>query len=151
MIAKDNLIITSELKNQVHKAILFLVDKNDGLKLSQKDVANKLDISESIISDIKANRKELSKLVIYDVISILINFYNINPDFIFKGKGNIIRNSELSTLNEESATYLTGPEKDKLIEDLKKEIKHLQYINKLQTITIESLNKNITLLERKNI
>jgi hypothetical protein len=150
----NELIYSSQVKKNIQKSILFLTNKIDGLGLPAKEVATKLEIAETLISDIKSDRKEISnKAIEKGIVSRLINIYKVNPDFIYKGEGKIIRSFDGNVVSEERASYgnkeyeIQSLEKD--ITMLKEEIRHLNKASLLKDEIIAQLKENKQILEQK--
>jgi predicted RNase H-like nuclease (RuvC/YqgF family) len=83
----------------------------------------------------------------------LINIYKVNPDFIYKGEGKIIRSFDGNIVSEERASYgnkeyeIQSLEKD--ITMLKEEIRHLNKASLLKDEIIAQLKENKQMLEQK--
>jgi transcriptional regulator with XRE-family HTH domain len=154
MIKNDDLIITSQLKKNIGNVFKFLIDNKEGLGLDGKEISIKLKISESTVSAIKNDSREISAKAIKEgIISRLINIYNVNPDFIYNGKGKIVKGIEGNIVSEERAYY---GNKEYLIESLnkditmlKEEIRHLNEASLLKDEFIAQLKENKQMLEQK--
>ena len=153
MQVNNELIYSSQVKKNIQQSILFLTNKRDGLGLPAKEVATKLEIAETLISDIKSNRKEISnKAIEKGIISRLINIYKVSSDFIYKGEGKIIRSFEGNIVSEERLPYGNNKNIESLEKDvtmLKEEIRHLKEAAFLKDEIIAQLKENKQMLEQK--
>lgn len=79
------------LVNQRFTEVLKLLN-NNGLVESNKEFCEKLNIHVQIIYDIKNNKRSVT----LDMLSYLLNLYNVNPSYILNNKGDVFLSGNLS-------------------------------------------------------
>jgi transcriptional regulator with XRE-family HTH domain len=70
---------------------IFLKEIRKKLSLSQQEMAEKLGITKQSISKIETGTNDLSK----NLISNLVSCYNVNPNYLLTGKGEIFQDIDL--------------------------------------------------------
>lgn len=73
----------------VHSGI-FLKKIRKKLGLSQQEMADKLGITKQSISKIETGTNDLSK----NLIGALVDYYNINPNYLLSGNGEMFQDKE---------------------------------------------------------
>jgi phage repressor protein C with HTH and peptisase S24 domain len=79
------------LVNQRFTEVLRLIN-NNGLVESNKEFCEKLNIHVQIIYDIKNNKRSVT----LDMLSDLLNFYNVNPSYILNNQGEVFLSGNMS-------------------------------------------------------
>lgn len=103
------------INNRFSEAIEYLINHGDGI--SKGDIAELLDLKSSTFSEILKGRMNVAT----DHIAKLIVSYDISPEWLLTGRGEMLKNSGENGKND------TGcDEKDKLIRELIKEIGDLR-------------------------
>ena len=146
----NELIYSSQVKKNVREVLLFLTDKKKGSGLTQVMLANKFDIGKSLINEFIKDKKDITRDKFINIVSYLINNYNINPDFIYHKKGSIIKGMEENIVSEPTSTYGNNKEVECLKKDiqlLELENKHLKEAAYLKDEFIAQLKENKAYLE----
>ena len=104
--------------------------KNENIIKDASAFAKSIGVSNSLITEIKKERSKLSTKVIQN----LVKYYNLNTEWLFTGKGEIIKKNE-SAISE---NLLISQKK---IMRLEKQIDDLLETNKSLSKTNESLSK----------
>ena len=69
---------------------IFLKKIRKKLGLSQQEIADKLGITKQSISKIETGTNDLSK----NLIGALVDYYNINPNYLLSGNGEMFQDKE---------------------------------------------------------